>query len=142
MPACVVCDAHAAKLYKCSNCRVPFCSASCYRVHRGSSTCEAPVSASVPERPPPPEPSRGDEVAPVQTALPADEVDAMLKERQCAALASDPRLRNMLKSAELHKVLRIIDNSRARLEALDAAMHNIPEFKAFCDDVLRCIDSA
>ena len=103
MPACVVCEAHAARLYKCANCRAPFCSSSCYRVHRGSSTCEAATET----------PTDVDFKRPASSHEPCvdDESYAMLKEKQCVALASDARLRDMLKSKELHKVLRIIDNS-------------------------------
>jgi hypothetical protein len=71
-----------------------------------------------------------------------EEADALLKLQQCAALASDANILNKLRTPELQKVLRIIDNSRARLDALETAMHNIPDFKAFCADVLRCIDGA
>jgi hypothetical protein len=146
MPTCIVCDAHAAKLYKCSNCLVSFCSMSCYTVHRGSERCEE-IAASKRQEEAKPLFERPGATSSASTKVPVSSTEdaedhSMLKLRQCAALAQDSGILDKLKSPELQKVLSIIDNSRARLEALDAAMHNIPEFKAFCAEVLSCIDNA
>jgi hypothetical protein len=77
-----------------------------------------------------------------QKRQPADDGDGVLTFRQCAALAADRHILNQLKSKELRRTLHIIDNSRARMEALDAAIHNIPEFRDLCKEILNCIDGA
>jgi hypothetical protein len=56
-----------------------------------------------------------------------------------SALANHREIRNQLKTKELQKLMKIIDNSRCRLEALEAALHNVPEFKAFCATVLQTV---
>lgn len=48
----------------------------------------------------------------------------------------------MLKSAELQEIIRIIDGSRTRVEALEAGMHNVPEFREFVKLVERTIRAA
>lgn len=145
MPNCIVCDVHAAKLYKCSNCRAFFCSAPCGKAHRGSAVCEEAMAATMTTTTQQ-ESRKHFERPPVEQqecdARRVDDADGALKLRQCAALASNKRILNQLKSKELQRTLRIIDNSRARLEALEAAMHNIPEFREFCKEILTCIDEA
>lgn len=63
----------------------------------------------------------------------------ILSEAHLRALTDDEEIRKSLRSAELQTLIRNVDSSRCRLEALAAAQHNIPEFKAFCDAVLRNI---
>ncbi len=59
-----------------------------------------------------------------------------------AALAADPRVRNALKTPELQQLIRNIDGSRCRLEALHAAQVNQPQFDAFADLLLGVIYAA
>lgn len=65
----------------------------------------------------------------------------MLSDRQLYALSRDPLIQSCLKSNELQAVLQKIDASRSHLAALDAALHNIPEFRAFCESVLYVIST-
>jgi hypothetical protein len=58
------------------------------------------------------------------------------------AIANDERVRDALKTPELQQLIRSIDGSRARLEALAAAQHNVPEFDAFCSHILSVIYGA
>jgi hypothetical protein len=58
------------------------------------------------------------------------------------ALRADRDVRDQLRSAELRRVIATIDGSRAQLEALAAARHNIPEFDSFCEHLLHLIYSA
>lgn len=64
----------------------------------------------------------------------------VLRDRHLAALAANPDLRQSLKSTELQALLVKIDSSRSRLEALAAARHNVPEFDAFCQQILSTLE--
>ncbi|EAN79260.1 HIT zinc finger, putative [Trypanosoma equiperdum] len=63
----------------------------------------------------------------------------VLGEAHLAALARDAKLRNQLRSAELQRLLRIVNISRSRVDALEAALANVPEFKGFCENVLEVL---
>ena len=70
-----------------------------------------------------------------------DECDELLLlgPAQLAALAADAAVRNQLKSTELRVLVRSIDGSRSRLDALAAARGNIVDFDTFCRAVLHAI---
>lgn len=70
----------------------------------------------------------------------SDELE-VLRGHHLSALANHPGIRGQLKTKELQKLVRIINNSRSRLDALDAALHNVPEFKEFADLVLSVVHS-
>lgn len=63
----------------------------------------------------------------------------ILQEKHLGALAHDPRVRSALRSPSLQKLIKTIDSSRSRLDALEAAQYNNADFKGFCDAVLRVI---
>lgn len=63
----------------------------------------------------------------------------ILQEAHLRALANDPNVRGALRSPSLQKLIRTIDASRSRLDALDAAQYNNADFKRFCNDVIRAI---
>ncbi|KAK7201383.1 HIT zinc finger containing protein [Novymonas esmeraldas] len=71
----------------------------------------------------------------------AGDADAVyiLQEKHLGALANHPRVRRALRSPALQKLIKTIDGSRSRLDALDAAQYNNADFKDFCDDVMRVI---
>jgi zinc finger HIT domain-containing protein 3 len=79
---------------------------------------------------------RGEEVA-----ADADAV-YILQEKHLSALANDPTVRSALRSPSLQKLIRTIDSSRSRLDALDAAQYNNADFKRFCNEVMRVIARA
>jgi hypothetical protein len=66
----------------------------------------------------------------------------ILEQLHLHALSSNKDVRNMLKSTELQELIKNIDKSKCRLEALATAQHNIPQFKEFCDLLLNVIYSA
>lgn len=74
----------------------------------------------------------------------AADADAVyiLQEKHLSALANDPAVRSALRSPSLQKLIRTIDSSRSRLDALDAAQYNNADFKHFCNDVMRAIARA
>ncbi|GET91966.1 hypothetical protein, conserved [Leishmania tarentolae] len=63
----------------------------------------------------------------------------ILQEKHLAALANNPRVRSALRNSSLQKLIKTIDTSRSRLDALEAAQYNNADFKDFCDDVMRVI---
>ena len=63
----------------------------------------------------------------------------MLQRVHLQALESHPEIRNALKTKELQDLIRNIDKSKCRLEALAAAEHNVPQFKQFCELLLGVI---
>jgi hypothetical protein len=119
-------------LYKCAQCKVPaFCSAQCQVTHkgvcapRGEAICVVQPSAAHWHG------ERGDDGRLV-----------ILGERHLVALRSSNAIRGPLKSGELQDIIRRIDGSRCRLDALDAALHNVPEFREFCEVVLTTVHAA
>ncbi|CBZ30018.1 conserved hypothetical protein [Leishmania mexicana MHOM/GT/2001/U1103] len=71
----------------------------------------------------------------------AGDADAVyiLQEKHLGALAHNPRVRSALRSPSLQKLIKTIDSSRSRLDALEAAQYNNADFRDFCDEVMRVI---
>ncbi|AYU82205.1 HIT zinc finger containing protein [Leishmania donovani] len=71
----------------------------------------------------------------------AGDADAVyiLQEKHLGALAHDPRVRSALRSPSLQKLIKTVDSSRSRLDALEAAQYNNADFRDFCDAVMRVI---
>lgn len=76
-----------------------------------------------------------------EVAADADAV-YILQEKHLSALANDATVRSALRSPSLQKLIRTIDASRSRLDALDAAQYNNADFKRFCSEVMRAIAKA
>jgi hypothetical protein len=66
----------------------------------------------------------------------------MLEQIHLHALQSNKNIRDALKTKELQDLIRNIDKSKCRLEALAAAQHNIPQFREFCQLLLSSIYGA
>lgn len=150
MPNCVTCDTHIAKLYRCSSCEAPYCTARCYKIHKAEMKCDdmkkkdAAPDASAETASVSSSHEKLDVRAAAREALQEEGCDELvvLDEVHLVALAHDKTIRDQLKTEELRKLLRIVNNSRSRLDALDAAIHNVPEFKEFCLHLLQVIDAA
>ena len=67
------------------------------------------------------------------------EIEGLLTRRQLHALASDSRIRNEVRTPELQTLLKTIDSSRSRLDVLETAEYNIPEFSEFLRHVSQAI---
>jgi hypothetical protein len=142
MEGCVICSQPCVKQYHCPRCAAPYCGVPCFRHHK-----EQCVEKSVRTVAPPATPydtaiHRLESTAPTASPPVTDEGDdelEVLRSVHLSALATNRDIRDQLKSSELRKLIRIIDNSRSRLDALDAALHNVPEFKDFCDLVLQTV---
>ena len=132
---CCVCESGRA-VYKCRLCREPYCSAGCFSKHREGCT-RSGQNTELPTQTPPPQPA-----AEHREANHDDGELTVLRTPHLAALANDAKVREMLKSEELRKLLATIDSSRSRLDALTAAQHNIPEFRDFCRRILHVVDAA
>lgn len=63
----------------------------------------------------------------------------VLGARQLEALRENRRVRDMLRTRELRGMIKIIDKSRSRIDALEAAIHNSGDFSDFCDMLLGII---
>jgi zinc finger HIT domain-containing protein 3 len=144
--SCVICTSACVKGYHCPRCAAGYCGVVCFRKHKENCSgapapLETPAASAYDEAArrvdapqaagasPPPLNDEGD-----------DELD-VLRAPHLSALANHPNLRNQLKSRELQKLIRIINNSRSRLDALEAALHNVPEFKEFADLILTVVHS-
>ncbi|EDQ84717.1 uncharacterized protein MONBRDRAFT_12569 [Monosiga brevicollis MX1] len=120
---CKVCLQHPQK-YKCPRCRLPYCSAACYKRH-SSTPCE--VVSRVTRRPQP-------EVLPPRQ-LDEDDVSDSLSPAQLAALAQSQTVRDMLANHHLRNLLDEIDDSANAPAAMKRARH-IPLFTEFADACL------
>lgn len=63
----------------------------------------------------------------------------ILSEYHIDVLRNDPKVRDHLRTRELREMIRTIDASRSRLDALETALHNSKEFNEFCRHLLRVI---
>ncbi|CUG86262.1 Hypothetical protein, putative [Bodo saltans] len=143
---CIVCSSLCSKGYHCPRCSASYCGVPCFRQHKDSCSgpsapVETPTMSTYDEAV-----RRVDEPSTVGASPPPlnDEGDdelEVLRAPHLSALANHPSIRNQLKSRELQKLIRIINNSRSRLDALDAALHNVPEFKEFADLILTVVHS-
>ncbi|KAI0267051.1 hypothetical protein BC834DRAFT_923708 [Gloeopeniophorella convolvens] len=110
---CQICSAHESK-YACAACRAVYCSAPCYKQHKGAAA--APLAALkwpyVPEASAFPDPLQRDDPKPLSLA-------------QYEAIATAPGVRAALRAhPELRALLVRLDGLRgaAREEALEAAL--------------------
>ena len=65
--------------------------------------------------------------------------DGLLTLKQMHALSVDTEILNKLKSNELRELIHRIDKSRSRLDALETAEYNIPEFAAFVEHIAKVL---
>lgn len=63
----------------------------------------------------------------------------VLKEAHLDAMMNDKSVRGALRSAELQGLLRTIDKSRSRLDALETALAHNVHFAEFCREVMNVI---
>ena len=123
---CCTCSVAGAK-YSCPSCDVKYCSVACFKTHKAG--CSVERSKPLPEKR-------------ARVDLEQDESQLeleVLSEAHLAALCEDKRIISSLKSSELQETIRIIDGSRTRLDALEAALHNIPEFRSFVNHILEVV---
>ena len=133
LDVCGVCHDKFGR-YKCPRCLdVMYCSVACHKAHK--ETC-APTPAVEEAKARKGKRSRKDPEAPFPGD---DEPNTMLTRRQLHALASDPRVANEVKTTELQALLKVVDGSRSRIDALETAIHNVPEFASFVQNILRII---
>lgn len=141
---CAVCCEPCLKQYHCPRCAAPYCGVQCFRSHKEQCTVQPAAEKEFPQTPYDVAVQRADEPPPGPSPTLVDEGDDeldVLRGCHLSALANHPGIRNQIKSAELQKLIRIVNNSRSRLDALDAALHNVSEFKEFCDLVLSVVHS-
>lgn len=147
---CSICRKDMDLRMKCPKCHTILCSSQCFKQH----TCTPPPApsstavAEVAEEPSSPPSAAAAAVrerlydSAVQAAPSAYDEDGnlvVLQERHLVGLIQNQSLLNQLASKELKQLLRIILHSKSRFEALNAALENVPEFRAFSDEVLRAI---
>ncbi|CCW60878.1 unnamed protein product [Phytomonas sp. EM1] len=164
---CIMCEKEGAR-YRCRPCGSAYCSSDCFKTHRaeGEDARLCSVILAMQKKLSPPNDA---DLAPdlfsdaaaksgrgkiEKSAATAPEGNTgmkekeeeeepgvlyLLKERHLAALANDPDIRRALRSSLLQQMLRTIDQSRSRLDALDAALHNNPDFKHFCEEVINLV---
>ncbi|KEG08612.1 zinc finger family protein [Trypanosoma grayi] len=164
MARCVVCEKDSSR-YRCRMCRSPYCSAACHKAHRDPDALNHCSKLRQPGTDEEPQLQKEDEATVAVAPGVVGEVRSMKRERESdgsfiygerdedgelvvlgeahlAALAQNAGIRKKLRSEELQRLLRVIDSSRSCIDALEAAMANTPEFKAFCDDVLGAVAAA
>uniref|UniRef100_A0A7S4UJH6 HIT-type domain-containing protein n=1 Tax=Paramoeba aestuarina TaxID=180227 RepID=A0A7S4UJH6_9EUKA len=120
---CAICHENPSK-YTCAQCSdIVYCSVTCYKEHAATHTSPAvpPKNISKKSRDTPTE------------AL--EDMEGVMTRKQMHALAVDPKIIDQLKSRELQQLILSIDSSRNRLDALETAEYNIPEFATFVDHV-------
>ena len=160
---CVVCNKPRSQ-YCCRHCEARYCSAACYRQHEASGACLGPRREEFGrKRTRDDDEGEGSDVredavgstshrsrrrsqqhqqqqqgdSKLDVPPPNDGDLSILGEEHLAALNHDPKVRQQLRSRELQQLLVKIDSSKSRLDALEAAMYNVPEFATFCDHVLE-----
>ncbi|KAJ3166400.1 hypothetical protein HDU88_003268 [Geranomyces variabilis] len=122
---CLVCQVAPSK-YKCSTCRLPYCSLACYKVHKA-----VPCSAPVPTEPEPKsKPPRNNN---------EEDDTSRLSEEQLAKLANSKELKSMVADPHLKRLLEAIDSSPDPERAYDDAMAREPAFQDFVGRTLETV---
>ncbi|KPA81103.1 hypothetical protein ABB37_04458 [Leptomonas pyrrhocoris] len=116
----------------------PQCSDDKQQQGQEEETKESAAAALQPQQAASTGPATTDRKEEEEVAVDADAV-YILQEKHLRALVSDSNVRNALRSPLLQKLIRTIDSSRSRLDALDAAQYNNADFKQFCNEVMRVI---
>uniref|UniRef100_A0A7S1JIA6 HIT-type domain-containing protein n=1 Tax=Eutreptiella gymnastica TaxID=73025 RepID=A0A7S1JIA6_9EUGL len=128
---CAVCEEKPSK-YKCPNCVIPYCSASCYKEH--GTVCTKRQK---------PNPPTDKTTAANEAKAPENVAEATLTgcltTTQMKALEQCPEIRKALESKALQELIVNIDSSDDRIELLDKARNRIPEFAEFVEMVLDVI---
>jgi len=139
---CNVCNDKFAR-YKCPKCLdVMYCSVTCHKIHRENcSPSDELEREREKEKHRQEKRKRRKENSEAWAAQygGTEEPHTMLSRAQLHAIALDPRVKDEVKTKELQDLLKVVDGSRSRLDALETAMHNVPEFRSFVDNLLRVI---
>ncbi|XP_020801147.1 zinc finger HIT domain-containing protein 3 [Drosophila serrata] len=129
MENCVSC-AEKPRKYKCSKCSAPYCSVTCYKVHRDSPECvtrdvakEKPVNV-IPEEPTLHEPFTTDDTVPAE---------------KMQQLETCQELRNLLHNPHLRSLLHQIDVAINAQTAMRVAMQE-PLFVEFANACLQVVE--
>jgi len=155
---CAVCGENPGK-YKAPCCVLPYCAPSCFKEHQSvcpkriklepgtSGEASQPgavgstpslASSSAAATPPslvpavPPHTLAAAPMAPEETP----ELTGCLSNAQLRALENCPEIKGLLESKELRELITNIDGAPNRIELLDKARANIPEFAEFAEMVL------
>ena len=164
--SCVECDKEGSG-YKCPRCRCPYCSLACFKLHKARmhEESEAPVAGGGERQ----KRNRGQQddrddstrepaldvvedatQVKVNPHLDLDEDEgeggtndfSVLRNRHLRVLSSDPELKEALRTSELQQIIMTIDSSKSPVDALDAALYNVKDFKLLSDKVLNRIYAA
>ena len=135
---CVVCEKTNAQ-YRCASCASAcFCSLSCYRVHSQTHLQQKEFLSHPPDDSPKYRELKEADQKEYDLGVP---FDGILTKKQMHAIATDGKIRGHLRSKELQDLIFRIDCSRSRLDALETAEFNIPEFSSFVEYLAQVLFS-
>ncbi|CAO3632610.1 unnamed protein product [Cunninghamella echinulata] len=130
---CTICQEAASK-YKCSTCRIPYCSLTCYKSHK-----EIPCQ----NMPPP-------ETEPVmknktkknkeQEIEEEEEDNSRLSQEQLQLLAQSPQIKSLLKHKKLRELISKIDESSQPEKILETIRSEDEGFEEFLQLLLQTTD--
>eukprot|EP01103_Thecamoeba_quadrilineata_P016668 TRINITY_DN5628_c0_g1_i1.p1 TRINITY_DN5628_c0_g1~~TRINITY_DN5628_c0_g1_i1.p1 ORF type:complete len:139 (-),score=26.73 TRINITY_DN5628_c0_g1_i1:88-504(-) len=127
---CQVCSS-AESIYKCPNCRLPYCSVSCFKSHKEKCIHEEkqPESNAVQE----------------PTSIDFSETGGgILTEDDLKNLAHSPDLIDHLQTdQELQKFIRLIvaeDTPEKQMRLMDGLITEYPQFTHLCDEILDILE--
>ncbi|KAL3517766.1 hypothetical protein ACH5RR_020355 [Cinchona calisaya] len=127
---CKVCEEAESK-YKCPSCLIPYCSLLCFKKHK-EIPCSKPQSSSQ-DKSSPPAPA-----VHIEKPYDVDEPDVLLQQEQLETIASSSEIRDILKNAELQKLISKIECSAEAEEELYKAME-VDAFRIFTEKILSTI---
>ncbi|XP_078480787.1 LOW QUALITY PROTEIN: zinc finger HIT domain-containing protein 3-like [Lampetra planeri] len=134
MQICNVCSESTSK-YKCPACRVRYCSLQCYKTHK--ETC-------LPVKPAPTVPEARDasltEPWGVEDLLHEEDIIDKVALHRLQMLGHSKELRDLLRNPHLRQLLKSVDSSVDKQQAMKAAMQE-PLFAEFSDQCLKIVEN-
>ncbi|KAI8066579.1 hypothetical protein BC940DRAFT_302495 [Gongronella butleri] len=133
---CSICNVEASK-YKCSTCRIDYCSVACYKKHK-ETPCVAPASASKPAAPLPEDlkwqlsrKGKYDDEEEEEASL------TRLDLAQLQNLGEDASVRSFLHATPIRQYIQAIEQSRTPDKLLATYRKQDDQFEAFVQALLN-----
>ncbi|ORY91292.1 hypothetical protein BCR43DRAFT_498841 [Syncephalastrum racemosum] len=132
---CKICSKEQSK-YKCSTCRIEYCSVACYKQHK-EFPCEPYVEP--PKQPEPRKPLPTDKIKEKELwEVDEKEDESLLKEDELLRIGHSDAIREYLQRSDIREIVKQIDASKdPEKDLAEARANGPPEFEAFLRTLLK-----
>ncbi|CAO3630153.1 unnamed protein product [Cunninghamella blakesleeana] len=125
---CTICQEGISK-YKCSTCRIPYCSLVCYKTHK-ETPCQKVLSQET-------EKSTNNQPKKSDREEDEEEDESRLSLEQLQLLAQSPEIRSLIKNKQLQELISKIDESSEPGKIIENIRSDDEEFESFLQLLLQ-----